>query len=168
MDNRSASIEPKAEWMQCTMDRVNSKGTMMRCLRRGAHDLTSAVALSLCIGALPAVAAAQTKDDSTPAQSAPLQEVTVTAERMRDHRALSHAVSGFVESHSTPGARINQIGRWYQTICPFVAGLRLPFNEFVAREIADVARGVGAPVRPVGKKCDPNVEIIFTADPQGS
>jgi hypothetical protein len=138
----------------------------MWCRRRRAHGLFSAVILILCIGAQPEMAAAQSKDNLAPADSAPLQEVTVTADRMRDHGALYHAVSGFVESHSAPGARINQIGRWYQTICPFVAGLRPPFNEFVARQIVDVARGVGAPVRPVGKKCDPNVEIIFTADPQ--
>jgi hypothetical protein len=75
-------------------------------------------------------------------------------------------VNGFVESHSTPGARINQIGRWYEKMCPLVIGLRPPFNEFVAREVLDVARGVGVPVPPVGKKCDVNVEIIFSTEPQ--
>jgi hypothetical protein len=99
-------------------------------------------------------------------ESEPLQEVTVSASRVLDHRTLARAVSGFVESHSTPGARINQIGRWHQNVCPQVTGLRPAFSDFVTREILNVARGVGAPTRPAGKKCSVNVEILFTPEPQ--
>ena len=48
-------------------------------------------------------------DDPQSSAGQPLQEVTVTATRALDHHALSRAVSGFVESHSAPTTRINQI-----------------------------------------------------------
>jgi hypothetical protein len=95
-----------------------------------------------------------------------LQEVTVTAVRALDHKTLDHAVNSFVASHSAPGTRINQLGRWLLYVCPLVSGLRPAFNELVTRDVLDVARGAGAPVKPAGKPCDVNVEIVFTADPQ--
>jgi hypothetical protein len=100
------------------------------------------------------------------AQSQPLQEVTVSASRILDHSILARAVSGFVESHSAPGTRINQLGRWHQNVCPQVTGLQPAFSSLVIREILNVARGIGAPTRAEGKPCNVNVEIIFTPDPQ--
>jgi hypothetical protein len=93
--------------------------------------------------------AQQGATDSTP--DAPLQEVTVTAARVLDHRTLVHAVSGFVKSHSAPGARINQVGRWHLNVCPQVTGLQPACNDFVVREVLDVARDVGAPVQAARK-----------------
>jgi hypothetical protein len=123
------------------------------------------LAFILCFGVLPAIAVAQSKDN-LPAESAGLPEVTVSAGRVRDHRALEHAVHSFVESRSTPGTRTNQIGRWYQKVCPLVTGLQSGSNRVVAREVLDVARGVGAPVPPDGKTCVINIEVIFTTEPQ--
>jgi hypothetical protein len=116
---------------------------------------------------LTSVLAGAEAHDQDSAPGEPLREVTVLASRVLDHRALARAVSGFVESHSTPGARINQIGRWHQNVCPQVTGLQPAFGDFVTREILNVARGIGAPTRPAGKKCSVNVEIVFTSDPQG-
>jgi hypothetical protein len=128
--------------------------------------------LSACTGVLAGVlatyagtAAAQPQDaQSTPEDK--LQEVTVTAIRKMDPRTLSHAVTGFVESHSAPGMRINQLGRWDDPVCPFVTGLQRPAQEFIVREILDVARDAGAPAGSVGKKCEVTVEIVFTRQPQ--
>ena len=96
----------------------------------------------------------------------PLQEVTVDAKRLLGHKALARAVSGFVASHSATSTRINQIGRWRYPVCPLVTGLQDSARNFVTTEILDIARGVGAPTKAAGKKCDVNVEIVFTKQPQ--
>ncbi len=105
--------------------------------------------------------------DQQGASAEPLPQVTVSAARLLDHKTLARAVSGFVASHSAPGTRINQIGRWHQSVCPQVTGLQPAFGDFVRREILSVARGIGAPTELGAKKCSTNVEIIFTPDPQG-
>jgi hypothetical protein len=104
--------------------------------------------------------------DSQSTSEQTLQEVTVTATRAQDHRTLAHAVSGFVESHSAPGARINQLGRWHANVCPLVTGLQPRGADFVTRDILNVARAIGAPTGAVGKKCPITVEIVFTREPQ--
>jgi hypothetical protein len=119
--------------------------------------------LLACVMATSAVAQS---NDSVPAPGEPLQEVTVTATRALDHKELAHAVSSFVQSHAAPGGRIQQIGRWYNKVCPLVTGLQPRANDFVTREVLDMARGVGAPAGATGKKCDTNVEIVFTRQPQ--
>lgn len=124
-----------------------------------------ALAFILCVGGSPVIAAAQSKD-SLPADSAALPEVTVNAQRVRDHEALKHAVRSFVQSRSTPGTRTNQIGRWYQKVCPLVTGLQSGSNKLVAREVLDLAREVGAPAAADAKTCTINIEIVFTPDPQ--
>jgi hypothetical protein len=113
----------------------------------------------------PGTAGAQSHDSQS-GSGQTLQEVTVTATRIQDHRTLARAVSGFVASHSALSTRINQIGRWHEPVCPLVTGLQSPGRDFIAREILDVARSVGAPTAPVGKKCDVTVEIVFTREPQ--
>jgi len=114
----------------------------------------------------PAITGAQSRDSQSASEQT-LQEVTVIAQRLKGHRALERAVSTFVTSHSTPAVRTNQIGRGHEPVCPLVTGLQPPARDFVTREILDVARGVGAPMTPVGKKCDVTVEIVFTLEPQG-
>jgi hypothetical protein len=120
--------------------------------------------LVCAMASYPGTAAAETQDSQPVGQT--LQEVTVTATRAQNHRALAHAVAGFVTSHATPGARINQIGRWDENVCPLVVGLQPPGRDFVTREILDVARGVGAPTGAVRKKCAVTVDIVFTRGPQ--
>ncbi|HEY1900355.1 MAG TPA: hypothetical protein VGG49_11220 [Steroidobacteraceae bacterium] len=92
--------------------------------------------------------------------------MTVSAARLQDPGALARAVSGFVASHSAPGTRTNQIGRWYENVCPLVTGLQPAVQDVITREILDVARSVGAPTGAVGKKCPITVEIVFTREPQ--
>ena len=116
------------------------------------------------IGSAGAASAATDNPQSGAEQT--LQEVTVTATRELDHRALARAVSGFVASHAAPSTRINQLGRWHQYVCPLVTGLQPSGRDFITREIVNVARGVGAPTGPVGKKCPITVEIVFTRQPQ--
>ncbi len=111
-------------------------------------------------------AVAQSEQSQLPMEPA-LPEVTVTATRVLDHKALARAVSSFVESHAAPTTRINQIGRLGTGRVPEGSRTAPTANDFVARAVLDVARGVGAPVLPANKKCDVDVEIVFTPDPQG-
>jgi len=111
----------------------------------------------------PGCANAQSQG-SQPDSEQTLQEVTVSAERLQD-RKLALAVTGFVASHSAPGTRTNQIGRWHEPVCPLVTGLPAA-EDMITRNILDVARSAGAPTVSEGKKCPITVEIVFTRDPQ--
>jgi hypothetical protein len=113
----------------------------------------------------PGTAAAQSHD-SQPGSERTLQEVTVTAQRLQDHRTLARAVTHFVESHAAPGTRTNQIGRWHEPVCPLVTGLQPQGRDYITREIVDVARSVGATTGSVGKRCPVTVEVVFTREPQ--
>ncbi len=124
---------------------------------------TGVVAYVIATGAGSAFA--ETANPQAAVEETP-QEVTVTATRALDHSALSHAVSGFVESHSSPSTRINQIGRWHEYVCPQVTGLEKAGRDYIMRQIVDVARGVGAPTVSKGKQCQISVEIVFTRQPQ--
>ena len=136
------------------------------------RDTSAWLWLSVWVGLLAGViatdagAAAAQPQDAAAASPQTLQDVMVTAPRVQDHRVLDHAVNGFVTSHSAPGSRTNQIGRWHEYVCPLIMGLQPPARDFIARQIVDVARGVGAPSGAVGKKCPATVVIVFTRDPQ--
>jgi hypothetical protein len=142
---------------------------MSRRTRR--HRLTG-VLLGLVLGlqglALPRItAAAATTPPAEPGTgSQPLPEVTVSGRRL-DARTLNHVIQQFVQSHAKPSALIGQIGRWREDVCPVVSGLQGPYDEFVSRRILSVAQGVGAPARAAGRKCDANIEVVFTPEPQG-
>ncbi len=122
-----------------------------------------------CIGLLSGLVATAAMGQAQPSSApsdASLPEVTVTASRVLTHKELGHAVAGFVASHSTPGNRIAQVGRWFDVVCPGVTGLQEPARDFVTHEMIDIARAAGAPTRAAGKKCNVNVEVVFTREPQ--
>jgi hypothetical protein len=94
----------------------------------------------------------------------PLEEVTIVGKT--DLPTLNHEIHQFVQSHGEPTGSIGQIGRWRDSVCPFVSGLQDPYNAFVAHRITDVAREVGVRNRSLNKHCANNVEVVFTAQPQ--
>jgi hypothetical protein len=151
------------------MGRANQRRmTKMGCLRRRARSLCGCVAFVLCTGVLPVIAAAQSKDNSMPADSAPLQEVTVTAHKQINERTLDRVIiPRFVQSHGVPNPRSHQVGRWTRpgVICPSTVGLKPAAAAYLSRRIISVAASVGAPTTMDGH-CKPTVEIIFTANPQ--
>jgi hypothetical protein len=121
------------------------------------------IVLVCAFATYPGCANAQSQGSQSGSEQT-LQEVTVTAGRLHD-RDLALAVTGFVASHSAPGTRTNQIGRWHEPVCPLVT--RLPAaQDLITRNILDVAQSVGAPTASVGRKCPITVEIVFTHDPQ--
>jgi hypothetical protein len=122
----------------------------------------------LCIGALPAITAAQPKDNSLTAGSDPLPEVLVTARKPVDQRILKQVIiPRFVQSHGAPNPRSHQVGRWSSPafICPSAVGLKAAAVDYLAHRILAVAASVGAPTAVFGH-CRTNVEVIFTPNPQ--
>ncbi len=110
-------------------------------------------------------AAAQSAKPPAPQDSRPLQEVQVTASKL-DRRTLKRVAIQFVELHGAVSAEIHQIGRWRLNVCPRVTGLNPAANAFVSRRVSKIARSVGAPTAGAGRKCQANIEIVFTPKPQ--
>ena len=72
----------------------------------------------------------------------------------------------YVRSHGFAGPRIDQLSRWNDPVCPVAIGLDPAFNAFVVKRVTEVAASIGAPT-PTTQSCTPNIEIIFTPNPQG-
>lgn len=100
----------------------------------------------------------------TPARAAAPTEVggvTVTAEKKDP---LVDKTTQFVRAH-VPETRAGQIARFRDRICVSVVGLPPAYASFVARQVVKVANQVQAPVDHTAR-CQPNVNVIFTPDPQ--
>lgn len=105
--------------------------------------------LALC-AALPAQAQDMAKD---------VESVTVNGTRERQ------VIDKFVKSLAAPAHLSGKITRWEDGVCPITVGLRPAATKFVSARLRAVAGEAGAPVgRP---DCTPNIEIVFTTDPQG-
>ncbi len=94
------------------------------------------------------------------AQPAPTESVTVTGARSRQ------VIQGFVQSFAMPTRRAGKLARWEDGVCPITVGLKPAFAKFVGQRLKAVAAEVGAPVNDRAG-CKPNIEIVFTTNPQG-
>ncbi len=93
-------------------------------------------------------------------------QVTVTGHRPADEDMIRQVIAPFVASHAARDRKSGLLLRAPPTgLCPATLGLPGAFDDFVTRRIIEVARQVGAAVEPQGK-CQPNVEVLFTAQPQ--
>ena len=70
----------------------------------------------------------------------------------------------FVQSYAATTAKIDQIARWDSPICVQVVGLVPDKAAEVKARIEDVAKALEVSALPAG--CTPNIEIMFTAQPQ--
>jgi hypothetical protein len=129
-----------------------------------ARALTAACVLSL-IGTTVGGAAAA--DHSAAAASDTLQEVTVTAQRLklswleRNQRVqeVSNFVYGIADLENEEG-----IPRFTAPICPVENGLAHEQGEFIISRLADIIRAAGAPLAQAG--CHPNLFIFVTKKPK--
>jgi hypothetical protein len=113
-----------------------------------------------------AAGAADSPDPSSKPKSQSLDEVVISAQKF-DRRTLDHVlIPHFVQSHGAPSPMIDQVARWRQGVCPKTTGLQPAYDEFVTRRVVTAAQAVGAPSQGSGKKCDVNIEIVFTPAPQ--
>jgi hypothetical protein len=112
-------------------------------------------------GLIAAAMDAPSRADSLPAGTAPAETVIVTAPKL-DAATLDEAAPAFVEAR-TKLSPIHQVARWRAPLCPSTEGLPPAFNDFVSARMRAIAARVGAAAE---KNCKPNVQVIFTADPQ--
>lgn len=87
--------------------------------------------------------------------------VTVTAEKKDP---LVDKTTQFLRAH-VPENRAGQIARFRDAICVEVVGLPPAYAAFIAKQVVKVATEVQAPVDR-RLKCTPNVNVIFTPNPQ--
>ena len=71
----------------------------------------------------------------------------------------------FVTSHGAP-ARLGQLARWQEPVCPIAVGLTPAQDALVAERVKTLAASVGAPQARRPGRCKPNIEILFTDQPQ--
>lgn len=125
------------------------------------------VVLVAMSGASPAIAQALSSPPP-PAQaeaaSTPLSPLTV--EGKPDPKVIEKQTHAFVESYAaTPNPVVDQIARWHEAICVSVLGLPNGAQAYAIRKrIEDAAQTVKLP--PAKPGCRPNVEIVFTGQPQ--
>jgi hypothetical protein len=91
-----------------------------------------------------------------------VEKLTVLGRR-RDETPFEAALN-FVDTHAKV-EHSGQYGRWVDAICPVTVGLPPALDAFVSQRIDELADLVKAPVdKRAG--CRPNVEIVFTNEPQ--
>ncbi|MES2473936.1 MAG: hypothetical protein V4601_13975 [Pseudomonadota bacterium] len=109
------------------------------------------VTLSALLSLSPLVASAQ------PLPS--VESVVVTGTRS------PQALSDFVGEVAEPTKLIGKMARWERPVCVLVQGLNPDAVALITGRIQKVAVGAGARIN-ADPKCRPNVQIVFTTEPQ--
>ncbi len=127
---------------------------------RGRRWMGAALAGGLLMLSEPAFAT-----QSGPAEkSAPtVSGVTVTPGAKPD--PLVNPASQFVRNYLPQNAYAEQYPRFRDAICVKVQGLPAEFDAFIAARLVEMAKQVRAPLDKA-PDCTPNVNVIFTPDPQ--
>lgn len=114
--------------------------------------MTKILLTPVLFAAITAVAAAQTP--------APNDSVTVQGTQEEQ------AVTRFVQASVTPTRMTGKTARWETPICPAMQGIKP--EDAAAMLVRLKKNAADAGVRVNAKKdCDPNIEVIFTDQPQG-
>jgi len=94
------------------------------------------------------------------AASETLQEVTVTAERLKKlARRVSKFVNQIADLENAGGLPV-----WKEPVCPLVSGLSRQDGEFILERVSDIASAARVPL--AHEHCRPNFFVIVTADPR--
>jgi len=115
----------------------------------------------------PADATRSGDEDTAANATAPAKTVSpVTVVAPKKSKSPYGQALNFIRSHGAP-TRIGQLGRWTVAVCPMTIGLSTELDRLVSGRVVDDAQRVGAPwPRARARRCRPNVEIVFTAEPQ--
>jgi len=124
--------------------------------------LTAAAGAALLLGAGSAAANGGQPPTTRAANPNDVSGVTVTAPQKPS--PLVNLESQFVRSH-VPENRAGQLARFRDSICVHVVGLPPAYDAFIAKAVVKLAAEVRAPLDR-SPKCQPNVNVIFTPDPQ--
>jgi len=106
------------------------------------------------------VSGAQNAPQSAP-RSPSTESVIVTGKK----QGAEDVIRGFVKSYAAPAPALGKMAKWARGMCPAVIGLPPAFNSLVTKRVREVAVMVGAPLLPESS-CKPNVDIVFTRQPQ--
>ena len=120
----------------------------------------AAAVLAAGVGVGAAKASAPATDPK--ASPANLSGVTVTAKKAPP---VVSAASEFVRQRMPASPSTGQYPRFREPICVAVQGMPDAFNAFVTKRIVKLAHDVNAPVSTYWA-CTPNVQVIFTDQPQ--
>jgi beta-lactamase regulating signal transducer with metallopeptidase domain len=93
--------------------------------------------------------------------TAPLEEVVVTAKRIRDFVRTRN----FVRTYTAPSSFLDQISRWQTPLCVQTVGLAKGYNAYVTARLKEIAAQIGAPAAK-NEPCDVNLDVVFTEHPQ--
>lgn len=117
---------------------------------------TTIVGLLAASGLAAAGAAAQPQSQApAPPPSHVVEGVTVIA-------PLLHKAPEMVRSFAAPRPG-RRLARWRAELCPYVRGLSRAHDAFIETRLAQIASAAGIPV--TGKRCDANLLVLFTTDP---
>ena len=113
--------------------------------------------------------AAQSADAKSPDRQPVVRKTSGAVEKLtvigrRPDETPFEAALNFVDTHAKL-EHSGQYGRWVDAICPMTVGLPPALDDFVSQRIDGLADLVNAPIdKRAG--CRPNVEIVFTNEPQ--
>ena len=129
-------------------------------------NATGRLVLTLMLALVAGAAAAQ-----GPAPPAPpgttVSGVTVVPSKQAnqtEHERYEQSLN-FISSHGQT-AHIGQLAHWPEPVCPVALGLSPQLNQFVADRVKQLAFEIGAPRPRRRDRCRPNIEILFTDQPQ--
>ncbi|HLZ74188.1 hypothetical protein [Phenylobacterium sp.] len=128
---------------------------------RALAAMTALTALTVLAAGAPGAKASAPATDPK-ATAANLAGVTVVAKKPPP--VISNA-SEFVRQRMPESPSTGQYARFREPICVAVQGMPDSFNSFIRERIIKLAREVNAPVSTFWA-CTPNVQVIFTDQPQ--
>jgi hypothetical protein len=102
-----------------------------------------------------------TVEQAKPAFALPPESITVTATKPSDE-----TITNFEETRAQPTYVLGRMARWTKRICPVTMGLADKYAKYITQRIKDVGAAVGAPVDPDPDCGRPNIEVMFTLNPQ--
>lgn len=109
--------------------------------------------------------AAEPPSDPSTADSNPVEEVVITG--TYDRQKLEQVIiPQFMSSHSAPVPATGQLARWRVPVCPKITGMQPEAADYLTRRIIKQAQIMGAPTAASGKTCEPDIEVLFTSQPQ--
>jgi hypothetical protein len=117
-------------------------------LRRWFCCLVLGLAIPPCMAQVPDSAAAPKSTEGVIVTAPPLEKV------LRD----------FIVSYAAPSPASGKVARWHAGVCPGVIGLPASWNSSISARVREVASLAGAPA--ADEKCHPNIDIVFTQNPQ--
>jgi hypothetical protein len=115
--------------------------------------------VSLLMG-LSLVSAASAQGVSQNPHPAPTESVIVSETKAPPDEILHD----FILSYTAPSPASGKVARWHAGVCPGVTGLPPGWDKSVTARVREVASLAGTPVG--AEKCSPNIDIVFTKNPQ--